>query len=303
MKRLTSYLPKVFGCIAAVMLLAAPLALGGCAGDDEDTAYVDRPVEDIYNEAMNYMSAGRYSSAAKSFDEVERQHPYSKWATKAQIMAGYAYYMEGKYDDAIVALNRFIDLHPGHKDTAYAWYLKGLSYYEQISDVSRDQRMTEGALDAFDNLVRRFPDSDYARDARLKVDLAHDHLAGKDMNVGRYYLRAGHYLAAIGRFRRVVDKWGTSTHVPEALHRLTEAYLALGVVEEARYTAAVLRHNFPDSEWYQDSWALLEFQDVLTAEERGLTETVEEQGQPQAAAEQDLTQTAGVPSETAEETN
>ncbi|MCK4867579.1 MAG: outer membrane protein assembly factor BamD, partial [Alphaproteobacteria bacterium] len=303
MKRLTSYFPKVFGCVAAVMLLAAPLALSGCAGDDEDPAYVERPVEDIYNEAMNHMSAGRYSSAAKSFDEVERQHPYSKWATKAQIMAGYAYYMEGKYDDAIVALNRFIDLHPGHKDTAYAWYLKGLSYYEQISDVSRDQRMTEGALDAFDNLVRRFPDSDYARDARLKVDLAHDHLAGKDMNVGRYYLRAGHYLAAIGRFRRVVDKWGTSTHVPEALHRLTEAYLALGVVEEARYTAAVLRHNFPDSEWYQDSWALLEFQDVLTAEERGLTETVEEQGQPQAAAEQDLTQTAGVPSETAEETN
>jgi len=286
MKQLTSNFPKAFGRIAAMILLALPLALGGCASDEEETAaYVERPVENIYNEAMNSMEAGKYTSAAKAFDEVERQHPYSKWATKAQIMSGYAYYMNGDYDDAIVALNRFIDLHPGHKDAAYAWYLKGLSYYEQISGVERDQRMTAGALDAFDNLVRRFPDSDYARDARLKVDLAHDHLAGKDMDVGRYYLRAGNHLAAIGRFRRVIEKWGTTTHVPEALHRLTEAYLALGVVEEARYTAAVLRHNFPDSEWYQDSWALLDSQDVLTAAERGLT------------------QTAVVPSQAREETN
>ena len=286
MKLQTPCFPKALARIAAMMLLALPLALGGCAGtEEEEAAYIERPVEDIYNEAMNYMEAGRYAAAAKTFDEVERQHPYSKWATKAQIMAGYALYMEAKYDDAIVALNRFIDLHPGHKDAAYAWYLKGLSYYEQISDVARDQRMTEGALDAFDNLVRRYPDSDYARDARLKVDLAHDHLAGKDMDVGRYYLRSGHHLAAIGRFRQVVEKWGTTTHVPEALHRLTEAYLALGVVEEARFTAAVLRHNYPDSEWYQDSWALLDSQDVLTAEERGLT------------------QTARIPGEVREETN
>lgn len=286
MNQKTPYFLSSLGRIAAMLLLALPLALGACAGnEEEEKAYVERPVEDIYNEAMDYMEAGRYTAAAKTFDEVERQHPYSKWATKAQIMAGYALYMEGKYDDAIIALNRFIDLHPGHKDAAYAWYLKGLSYYEQISDVARDQRMTEGALDAFDNLVRRFPDSDHARDARLKVDLAHDHLAGKDMDVGRYYLQAGNHLAAIGRFRRVIEKWGTTTHVPEALHRLTEAYLALGVVEEARFTAAVLRHNYPDSEWYRDSWALLESQDVLTAEERGLT------------------QTARVPGETSEETN
>ena len=283
MKRLKSYFPKAFGCVAATMLLV--LALGGCAGDEEEVAYVERPVEDIYNEAMDNMETGRYTRAAESFDEVERQHPYSKWATKAQIMAGYAHYMNGKYNDAIGALDRFIDLHPGHKDAAYAWYLKGLSYYEQISDVARDQFMTQASLIAFENLVRRFPNSDYARDARLKIDLTHDHLAGKDMNVGRYYLRAGHHLAAIGRFRRVVDNWGTSTHVPEALHRLTEAYMALGVVEEARFTAAVLRHNFPNSEWYQDSWALLDSQDVLTAEER------------------DLTQTAGVPSKTGAATN
>lgn len=275
MKRSFASSRKALGAIAMAAMLGLPTVLSGCASDEEEPAYIERPVADIYNEAMDHMEAGRYTPAAKGFDEVERQHPYSKWATKAQIMAAYAHYLKGEYDDAIVALDRFIDLHPGHKEAAYAWYLKGLSYYEQISDVARDQRMTENALDSFENLVRRFPDSDYARDARLKIDLAHDHLAGKDMDVGRYYLRAGHHLAAIGRFRRVIEKWGTTTHVPEALHRLTEAYIALGVVEEARYTAAVLQHNFPESEWYQDSWALLDSQDVLTAEERGMAMTAE----------------------------
>ena len=266
------------------ILVATALLLVGCAADEE-TPYVERPVGDLYNEAMNYLEAGRYELAARSFDEVERQHPYSKWATKAQIMAAYSHYAAAKYDDAVVTLDRFIELHPGSEDTAYAYYLKGLCYYEQISDVARDQRMTEHALATFIDLVRRFPDTDYARDATLKIDLAHDHLAGKEMDVGRYYLRAGHELAAIGRFRLVIEKYGTTTHVPEALHRLTEAYLALGVVEEARYTAAVLRHNYPDSEWYRDSWALLDRQDVLTAEERGLP------------------QTAGVQNETDGETN
>ena len=275
-------LRKDIGAVALAAALGLPLALlGGCAAETaEEPAYVERPVDDIYNEAMDSMEAGNYAEAARGFDEVERQHPYSKWATKAQIMAAYAWYLKGEYDDAIVALNRFIDLHPGHKEVAYAWYLKGLSYYEQISDVARDQRMTEGALEAFENVVRRFPDSDYARDARLKIDLAHDHLAGKDMDVGRYYLRTEHHLAAIGRFRRVIEKWGTTTHVPEALHRLTEAYLALGVVEEARFTAAVLQHNFPDSEWYRDSWALLESQGVLTAEELGAAVTAQLPGGP-----------------------
>jgi outer membrane protein assembly factor BamD len=258
--------------IAALVLGLSFLVLAGCASDEE-TAYIERPVEDIYNEAMDQLEAGRYKSAATTFDEVERQHPYSKWATKAQIMAAYTHYSSANYDDAVLTLDRFIELHPGNEDVAYAYYLKGLSYYEQISDVARDQRMTERALETFTDLVRRFPDTKYARDALLKIDLAHDHLAGKDMSVGRYYLRAGHELAAIGRFRLVIEKYGTTTHVPEALHRLTEAYLALGVVEEARYTAAVLRHNYPDSEWYEDSWALLQKQDVLTAGERGLSQT------------------------------
>ena len=242
------------------------LLLAACAGDDED-AYVERPVGDIYNEAMDHLEAGRYTAASTSFDEVERQHPYSKWATKAQIMSAYAHYEKAEYDDAILALDRFIEIHPGNKDVAYAYYLKGLCYYEQISDVARDQRMTEGALATFKELVSRFPGSEYARDARLKIDLAEDHLAGKDMNVGRFYLRAGHHLAAIGRFRRVIEEYGTTTHVPEALLRLTEAYLELGIIDEARYTAAVLGHNYPNSDWYFDSYTLLAEEGILTAEE------------------------------------
>ncbi len=270
--------------LAALAVGASALLLAACASD-QDAPYVERPVEEIYNEAMDHIVAGRYRSAAATFEEVERQHPYSKWATKAQIMAAYTHYASKKYDDAVVTLDRFIELHPGNEDIAYAYYLKGLSYYEQISDVARDQRMTEKALQTFTDLVRRFPDTTYARDAALKIDLAYDHLAGKDMDVGRYYLHAGHHLAAIGRFRRVIEIYGTTTHVPEALHRLTEVYLALGVVAEARYTAAVLRHNYPDNEWYRDSWVLLDEQDVLTAEERG---------QPQ---------TAGRPDETVSGTN
>lgn len=259
---------KSFASPVVATALALSLVLGGCA-TDEEPAYVERPVEDIYNEAMDFLEEKQFSMAANAFNEVERQHPYSKWATKSQIMAAYTHYYSGNYDDAIITLDRFIELHPGNKDVAYAYYLKGLSYYEQISDVARDQSMTEKALGTFIDLVRRYPETNYARAARLKIDLANDHLAGKDMDVGRYYLRAGHELAAIRRFRRVVEKFDTTTHVPEALHRLTEAYLSLGVVEEARYTAAVLRHNYPDSEWYKDSWALLDDQDVLTAAERG----------------------------------
>lgn len=257
------------------VVLALAVLLGACASDDDEIAYVERPVEAIYNEAMDHMEAGNYKTAAQSFDEVERQHPYSQWATKAQIMAAYAYYVRADYDDAINALDRFIDLHPGNDDVAYAYYLKGLSYYEQISDVARDQRMTEKALETFRDLVRRFPDTEYARDARLKIDLAHDHLAGKEMDVGRFYLRQGHHLAAIGRFRTVIEKYQTTTHVPEALHRLTEAYLALGVIDEARRTASVLGHNYPDSNWYRDSWRLLSRHDVLTAQEKGVAQTAE----------------------------
>lgn len=237
--------------------MALCTVLVACSGDDEPE-YVERPVEELYNEAMDSMQEGAYFSAAQLFDEVERQHPYSKWATKSQLMSAYAHYQSGKYDEAIVALDRFIQLHPSNRDTPYAHYLKGLCYYEQISDVKRDQKMTELALKSFETLIARFPESKFARDARVKIDLTYDHLAGKTMEIGRYYLRQEHYLAAINRFRTVVDQYEKTTHSPEALHRIVEAYLALGLTDEARRTAAVLGHNFPGSEWYVDAYQLVE---------------------------------------------
>ncbi|MBL6928013.1 MAG: outer membrane protein assembly factor BamD [Rhodospirillales bacterium] len=239
------------------VILALCTVLVACAGDD-DPEYVERPVEELYNEAMDSMQAGKFFSAAQLFDEVERQHPYSSWATKAQLMAAFAHYQNGKYDEAIVALDRFIQLHPSNRDAPYAHYLKGLCYYEQISDVKRDQKMTELALKSFETLIARFPESKFSKDARVKLDLTYDHLAGKTMEIGRYYLRQGHYLAAINRFRAVVEQYEKTTHSPEALHRMTEAYLALGLKQEAQRTAAVLGHNFPGSEWYIDAYELVE---------------------------------------------
>ena len=249
------------------MLFAA--ALAGCAGTEE-IEYVERPVAELYDVAMDELADGNWTDGAAAFDEVERQHPYSVWATKAQIMAAYAHYQQAspaqadEYDAAISSATRFITLHPGHRDVAYAYYLIALSYYEQISDVGRDQKMTEDALRWLEDIVRRFPGTAYARDAKLKIDLARDHLAGKGMEVGRFYLQRGQYVAAINRFRRVIEneEFQTTTHVPEALHRLAEAYLALGVVEEAQTAAAVLGYNFPGSEWYRDSYALLDGRDL-----------------------------------------
>lgn len=237
--------------------LALVLSLAACSGDDDGVAYVERPAEEIYNTAANALDSGRYQEAAQQFDEVERQHPYSEWATRAQLMAGYAYYQDLDYDQAILALERFIQLQPGHKDIAYAYYLRALSYYEQITDVKRDQAVTQQAMDGLRQVFTRFPESKYARDARLKFELTEDHLAGKEMSIGRYYQKRGQYQAAINRYRRVVDEFQTTSHVPEALHRLTESYLALGVVPEAQAAAAVLGYNFPGSDWYEDSYALL----------------------------------------------
>ncbi len=238
----------VFGVFALLM--------SSCGTTEE--AYVERPVEELYNIAMNDLANGSYAEATKGFDEVERQHPYSVWATRAQIMSAYAYYNNMDYDEATIAVDRFIKLHPGHQDVAYAYYLKAISYYEQISDIRRDQKITLMALQSLEEVVRRFPDTQYARDSLLKIDLANDHLAGKEMDIGRYYLVRNNYIAAINRFRRVIERFQTTTHVPEALHRLTESYLALGVIQEARTAAAVLGYNFPGSPWYADSYALLQ---------------------------------------------
>ncbi|MEZ5930697.1 MAG: outer membrane protein assembly factor BamD [Alphaproteobacteria bacterium] len=251
-------------------MAAFALLLNACAGDGvDDQDYVERPVNDLYNAALDELKDGNNTRAAAAFQEVERQHPYSQWATRGQLMAAYAYYKGGAYDQGIDAARRFIDLHPGHKDVPYAYYLVGVSYYDQISDVGRDQRMTELAFKSFDELIRRFPDSDYSRDARLKAELAQDHLAGKEMEVGRYYQRKGKFVAAANRFRTVVEQYQTTSQIEEALHRLTEVYLALGIREEAIKSAAVLGHNYPASAWYKDSYALLSDDGSLPAPAAG----------------------------------
>ena len=247
------FIPVYFLCSVAI----GSLALVGCANKDEEV-YLERPLEELYNKGVDHLDDGDYKLATDLFLEVERQHPYSIWAIKSQLMGAYSFYSIGEYDDAILALDRFIQLHPGNKDVSYAYYLKGLCYYEQITDVGRDQRITELALNSLSDVVQRFPKSKYARDAKLKIDLTYDHLAGKEMEVGRFYLKREQYLAAINRFKNVLTNYQSTTHTPEALHRMTEAYKALGIGAEARKNAAVLGHNFPGSRWYADSYELLE---------------------------------------------
>lgn len=241
----------------APAVLALVLVLGGCASDGGEPEFVDRDPGAIYNTALDEFSVGNYNQAVVEFNEVERQHPYSQWATKSKLMAAYTLYLENKYQLAIDQLEAFIQLHPGNEDIAYAYYLRALSYYEQISDVERDQGMTQRAFEALNEVVRRFPDTKYGKDAKGKAVLARDHLAGKEIEIGRYYQRKTDYLAAINRFKTVLADYDGTSHVPEALHRLTECYLSLGLLEEARRSAAVLGYNFPDSEWYRDSYALL----------------------------------------------
>ncbi|WP_191085388.1 outer membrane protein assembly factor BamD [Roseococcus microcysteis] len=251
-------------------LLCSLLPLAACGGatgwdgrlgslfDSSPTAALqDRSPEALYAAGIQALQEQRYAQAGQIFDALEREHPFSTWATNAKLMSAYADYMRNRYTEAIGTLDRFIQLHPAHRDIAYAHYLRALSLYEQINDAQRDQRSTELAMAALQDVVNRFPETAYARDARLKMDLARDHLAGREMNIGRFYQRQRLLNAAIGRYRRVVEQYQTTNHVPEALHRLTEIYLSLGLREEAARTASVLGHNFPGSPWYQDSYALL----------------------------------------------
>jgi len=246
----------LFAVLAVSMMSLSACGTGG--KKQEDAAITaERPVETIYNEAADTLDAGQEKKAARLFDEVERQHPYSQWATQAQLMSAFARYKAGDYDEATIALEQFIRLHPGHKDIDYAYYLRGLCAYDRITDVTRDQDMTRSALENFDTLLRLFPDSRYARDASLKRDLTLDHLAGKQMDIGRYYLTRGYYTSAIKRFMVVIREYQTTTHAPEALHRLVEAYMHLGILNEATRVAAVLGYNYPGSVWYEDSYKLL----------------------------------------------
>lgn len=230
--------------------------LASCDGATEKP-YVEKSVDQLYSAASKAMEEKDYAEAARQFDEVERQHPYSEWASRAQIMSAFAHYQNYKYDDAINTLDRFIQIHPGHAQIAYAYYLKALCHYEQISDVRRDQGNTAKAMDELREVSRRFPGTPYARDAELKIGLAKDHLAGKEMEIGRYYLNQKQYIAALGRFRRVIEDFQTTSHVPEALHRLVETYLLIGIPKEAQTAGAVLGYNYPGNRWYQDSYELL----------------------------------------------
>ncbi len=246
--------------IRLLMALAflSGFALAGCSSDDAAKQEEAKPVEELYNGATAALEKENYEEATRLFEEVERQHPYSQWATRAELMAAYSSYKDQRYDEAILALDRFTELHPGNKDIDYALYLKALSYYEQISDVARDQAMTKDAMESFNVLIRRFPESRYSRDATLKRDLTQDHLAGKEMEIGRYYMNRNQINAAINRFRAVASDYQTTTHVPEALHRLVECYMTMGLKGEATRVAAVLGHNYPGSKWYEDSYKILD---------------------------------------------
>ena len=244
----------------AALLGAAILTTTACGGGsaEEDVAYVARDVESLYAEAQRRLDNGNTLVAAALFDEVERQHPYSPWARRAQLMSAFCYYVARDYNKAIQNSQRFLSIHPGNKDAPYAYYLIALSYYEQISDVNRDQSITEQAQIALREVNRRFPQTEYAADARLKLDLVADHLAGKEMEIGRYYQRSGNWLAAQLRFRNVVEEFQTTSHTPEALYRLTESSLSLGLREEAVKYAAVLGANYPGNEWYDKAYELVQ---------------------------------------------
>jgi outer membrane protein assembly factor BamD len=246
------------------LLTASSLVLSGCAsmggrgGDPTETAYVARDVESLYNAAKARLDRGDLTVAAALFDEVERQHPYSPWARRAQLMSAFSYYAQANYNESIQSATRFLSIHPGNRDAPYAYYLIAMCYYEQISDVERDQAITLQAQRALNEVVRRYPRSEYAADSRLKLDLVNDHLAGKEMEIGRFYERAGHWLAAQLHFRKVVETYQTTSHTAEALYRLTETSLALGIPDEAQRYAAVLGANYPGNEWYQKAFDLMQ---------------------------------------------
>jgi outer membrane protein assembly factor BamD len=261
-------------------LLGLSLMLGGCSwlGLDDDNAdndankaaaaYKERPIELIYGDAWKQINNGNWAEAAKQFDQVEQQHPYSVWARRATLMSAFCSYQANEYDTAISTADQYISLHPGSPEVAYAFYLKAISLYEQIVDVGRDQTNTEGALVALQDVVQRFPDTEYARDATLKIDLTMDHLAGKQMEVGRYYLTRGDYIGAINRFRVVVEQYQTTSQIAEALERLTEAYYSMGLDSEAQTAAAVLGANYPGSGWYQNAYNILKGRNLMPAADK-----------------------------------
>ena len=252
--------------LVAIAVSLVPLSACSRGGRTRaDTRYVARDVNTLYNAAWQQMRNRNYTGAALIFDEVERQHPYSIWARRAQLMSAFNYYAAGDHTKSIDSARRFMSIHPGNRDAPYALYLIALNYYEQINDVTRDQAVTRQALDSLGEVVRRYPGTPYADDARVKIDLVRDHLAGKEMEIGRFYQRRAEWLAAVVRFRTVIDEYQTTSHAPEALMRLTESYLALGVPVEAERAAAVLGANYPSTRWYHRAYELMQRHPVPAA--------------------------------------
>ncbi len=250
--------------LAAALSMAA--ALAGCSlfgGDDDEISLEDAPPDQIFQMGEAQLADGDAITAAQTFNEIERLYPFSQLAKRAIIMSAFSSYTAGDYGTARLSARRYLDLYPSDKDASYAQHLIALTYYDNIVDVGRDQATTQRALKALREVVSRYPDSDFARDAQLKIDLTLSHLAGKEMEIGRYYLKRGHYAAAINRFRVVVDKYETTSQTPEALHRMVEANLALGLETEAMASAAVLGHNYPGSNWYANSYELLTGRNLL----------------------------------------
>jgi outer membrane protein assembly factor BamD len=259
---------RVITRLAVAALLA--LSLGACSLFDKDPVIPDEPADKLYNEGLYLLNSKKDpKAAAKKFEEVDRQHPYSDWARKSLIMAAFAYYDAGAYDDCINSARRYVTLHPGSPDAAYAQFLIGSSYFDQIPEISRDQDRTEKAVQTLEEVARKYPDSEYAVAAKRKIEIARDQLAGKEMDIGRQLLNSRNYAGAINRFKVVVTRFQRTRHVEEALLRLTEAYMALGIVEEAQTSAAVLGHNFPDSRWYKDAYALMQSRGLEPNENKG----------------------------------
>ena len=256
-KLLASTVPT--GKIMAAVLLAVALSACGGKAKEAKLQYQEQPVEQLYNTAADLLDQKRWTEAATAFEEVDRQHPYSSWARRSQLMTAYAKYQSNNYDDAMEAARKFVALHPGNDGAAYAYYLIAVCQFEQIMDVGRDQKTTEDSLAALQEVVRRYPQSDYARDARVKIDMTYDQLAGKEMEVGRFYLKREQTLSAINRFKKVIDdpNFQKTTHTPEALERLVESYLTVGMTEEAQKMGAILGYNFPGSEWYARAYTLM----------------------------------------------
>lgn len=257
--------------LALALSFGALLTLAACSGKSDDPyydPYDGRTAGSIYSEGEAKLNDGEPIEAAQAFEELERVHPYSEWSKRAMIMAAYSYYQGRQYDSAVAAAQRYISFFPSDADAAYAQYLIGMSYYDQIVDVARDQGSTLRAIQEFEEVVRRYPNSEYARDARLKIDLCRDQLAGKEMTIGRYYLGQGNYIAAINRFKTVLGLYQTTSHAPEALYRLVEAYLSLGINSEAQTAAAVLGYNFPGSEWYAGAYDLMKGADIAPFEDK-----------------------------------